>query len=211
MEITKIERMRSRKPRYRLRFDDGDPLIICEDVLASFALATGDTVSQEDIQRIVDAHEIATAKQSAYVYISYRPRSRREIVDYLLRKKYSKRWAEHTAAEFVRLGLVDDEAFAAMVIRDAVKRGRTGPSGIRNKLLQKGVHRDIIQSLLDEYFGEHLQERKAFELLERRVLRTRRSLEKLLPAQRRARLFQYLAQRGFSSQAARHALTRIEV
>jgi regulatory protein len=111
----------------------------------------------------------------------------------------------------IRLGFVDDASFAAMVIRDALRRGSTGPHGIRKKLAEKGVNKELIQQLTDEYFVGELQKEIAVTLLRKRIARTERSLKKLLPAQRKARLYQYLAQRGFDSDVVSYALKQIEV
>jgi len=211
MVITKIERLRSHQARYRIRFDDRDPILLSEDLLVKFSLAQGDEITEETYSAVSEAEQSASAKQAAYRYISYRPRSAAETRMYLLRKGFSGEQADRTILSMTRLGLIDDESFAAMVTRDAVSRGNTGPLGIRKKLGQKGIRKEIIQRLLGEYFTDELQRERAVELLKKRIRRTERSLKKLQPAQRRARLFQFLAQRGFSGDAARHALKQIEV
>jgi len=211
MVITRIERMRTRQPRYRIRFDEGEQLVLSEDLLIRFGLASGDTMTHAQLQEIRDASERDAAKQSAYHFLSFRPRSEHEITQYLVRKGFSKDRSAETTQEFRRLGLVNDETFAAMVVRDAVARGRSGPAAVRRKLLEKRVPREIADRLISEYFTDDVLTIRAIDLLTKRIERTRTRLKALDPAKRRARLYQYLCQRGFSSQTAIQALNSMDV
>lgn len=211
MTIARIERLRSRLPRYRVRCDNGESVILSEDLLIRFGLAAGDELTEGQIQNMRDSSEADDAKQKAYHYISYRPRSEHEISQYLRRKGFSRERAHRTIEDFRSLGLVDDESFAAMIVRDAVARGKSGPAAVRKKLLEKRIARQTIDTLIAEHFTDDLLESKAIALLKKRVERTRARLKGLDPSKRRARLYQYLCQRGFSSQTAKHALNSIEV
>jgi len=211
MIVTRIEKMRSRQPRYRIHSDDGAPIILTEDLLVRFSLARGDELSEERLHEMHAASEQVSAKQHAYRFISYRARSEHEIATYLRRKGFSAERATATVEEFRHLGLVDDAHFAGMIVRDAITRGRSGPAAVRRKLLEKGISRQIIDDLVAEHFSDEVLKSTAIGLLIKRVERTRARLDKLDPPKRRARLYQYLCQRGFSSQTATHALNSIEV
>ncbi len=211
MIITRVERLRSRQARYRITFDDGEPLLLTEDQLVRFGLATGDEIPAGRLDEMREATERDAAKQTAYMYISYRPRSEQEIRQHLRKKGFTAERARQTVADFVRLNLVDDTTFAAMVVRDAVARGRTGPAAVRRKLMQKGIARDVIDGLLREHLPDDTIQRQANELLRKRIAQTGARLKALDPVRRRARLYQYLCQRGFSGHVAARALKSIEV
>ncbi len=210
MVVTKIERLRSRAPRYRVRCDDGETIVLSEDLLVRLGLAAGDEISPQDFRQIRDAGEADDARQRAYQYISYRPRSEHEIIQYLRRKGFPDGRAEATVQDLRRLGLLDDAQYAAMVVRDAISRGRSGPAAVRKKLLEKRVARDIIDRLIGEHFTDEYLARQAAEILRKRMERAGRSRRKTDPVKQKARLYQYLCQRGFSPNTALQAIKEVE-
>lgn len=93
-------------------------------------------------------------------YVSIRPRSRKEIVTYIQEKLYSKKNTseeiEHTLSRIIAiledLNLVDDENFARSFIEwRLISSNPKGFRIIKNELSIKGVDRDLVESLLEEY------------------------------------------------------------
>ena len=105
-----------------------------------------------------DREELLKALNYAYFYLKFRPRSKKELQDYLNKK--AKRWkwtaelVDRAINELVELELIDDMKFIEWFVeqRSAVK-----PKGtflLKRKLSQFGVPKDTV----DEYFEEHAQD-----------------------------------------------------
>lgn len=139
--------------------------------------------SESDYQNLVD---------SAFRLISFRPRSEKEIADFLQKK--NSRLAETVLARMRELGYVDDVKFAQWWIE--VRQGRK-PKGMQliiHELLSKGVAREIVEQVLSSEIGN--QEELAKKALDRKI-RT---------VQDKKKLMDYLLRRGFDARTARHAI-----
>ncbi len=108
-----------------------------------------------------DRENLLKALNYAYFYLRFRPRSKKELTDYLVKKakrwKWSEELIEKAIGELVELELIDDMKFIEWFVeqRSAVK-----PKGIfvlKRKLAQFGVPKDMI----DEYFAENAQDEVA--------------------------------------------------
>ena len=94
-------------------------------------------MKSEEYQRLID---------SAFRYLSFRPRSEKEIADYLQKKNPDI--VDAVITRLRELGYVDDVKFAQWWIR--VRQGRK-PKGMQliiYELLSKGVTRDVIEQVL---------------------------------------------------------------
>lgn len=146
------------------------------------------------VAKPLDCHERALRLLSA------RARSRRELETRLLRAGFEP---EEVRDEMIRLesvGLLDDEAFARQVTEHELGNRRSGRRAVVSRLLAKGVARDQIDRVLDEFDGEP-DDARALELARARSGR----LGSIPPEQALQRLFAFLARRGFDPDVARRA------
>jgi regulatory protein len=94
-----------------------------------------------------------------------------------------------------RLGLVDDQAFAAAFSRDRIRLRPRGVSRLEAELLQKGVSREDAEAGIRAAFED--EELTELELLEATARRRWRRLAAADPSTARQRLFGHLARSGF--------------
>ncbi len=136
-------------------------------------------------------------------FLSFRPRSQKEITDFLNRKKVS----EITNGEILRrlkeLNFVNDEEFARWWIE---QRNEFSPRGVRLlkiELEQKGISKDLIVKLLDGYMVKETEFEAAKKLVEKRLER----YHNLPLEEKRQKLTAFLARRGFDWETIKN-LTR---
>jgi len=140
--------------------------------------------------------------RSVYRFISFRPRSEREIKEFLQKKLTKWKVAGSTSVTKViermrELGYVDDYKFALWWV---TQRNTFRPKGnrvISQELLRKGITRDTIdQALIDagKDGGEKENARKA--VAKKLVL-----WAKLPRIEQKKKVYTFLAQRGFSRDA----------
>ncbi|MBI2641036.1 regulatory protein RecX [Candidatus Roizmanbacteria bacterium] len=156
-------------------------------------------MSKEDLQILLNY---------AYFYLKFRPRTKKELRDYLY-KKIEKRYlsrdvADQAIKELEEKGLISDKAFVEWF----VEQRRTGkPKGkfvIKSELLRHGVSKDLI----DTYLEEHpLQE----EELALKVLQSRwHRFKELSKKERFEKAAAFLVRRGFPFDIIRKTIEKVE-
>ncbi len=202
MIITKIIPHKKHKNRYAVYVDDASAFEVSDEVILRFGLRSGDTLDEQQVEQILTAEAQYRAQALAINYISYRPRSTKEVINHLTKKGFARELAKKVAAQLQKKNLINDSEFANMFVRDRVKRKPTGAAMLRQQLLAKGVAPNIIERALKSTITDEDQQYAAEELAAKRLRLAHTSLEKLEPAKRKRRIFEYLLRHGFSSDIA---------
>lgn len=142
-----------------------------------------------------DPHDVA--RQIVLRQLTMAPRSRAQLEDKLRRRGCAPEVARAVLDRMQEVGLVDDEAYAGMVVRSQrVGRG-LARRALQAELRKKGVADDIAADALQEVSDD--DERDEARRLVEKKLRTMQSL----PAQTQARrLAGMLARKGYSGELA---------
>jgi regulatory protein len=180
---------------------DGDPVCrVSDDLRLRLHLAVGEEISGSRVREIVLECELADTQETALRYLSYRPRTRKEVLRHLRSKGFGAH-AVTVVGRCEQLGYIDDEAYALAFARERIRLRPRGRPRVVSELLARGVDRDTAEraavSALEE---EGVTE---YELL--RIVARRRALalERLEPAAARRRLTGFLRRRGFEAAAVR--------
>lgn len=104
-------------------------------------------IDEEDFEDLKQEIENRRAWLSAVDLLSVRSHSEKELV-LKLRRRYSQNAAELAAEKAVRLGLLDDEAFAEMYARELIERKKYGFSRVKNELRLKGISSEITERVV---------------------------------------------------------------
>jgi regulatory protein len=146
----------------------------------------------------LDVHERALR------LLAVRPRSRRELERRLAHAGFEQEEVEPELARLEAVGLIDDEDFARRLAEHELAVRRSGARAVRQRLLEKGVDREIVERTLTVVPAETEFER-ALELARRQAAR----IPRYLPPQKTfGRLMGMLTRRGYSSSVAREAVAR---
>lgn len=111
-------------------------------------LSIGKNLTPSDIVRLQTEDAFEKAKQSAYRYLGYRPRSAKEIERSLIRKGFDENIVARVMDRLLELELVDDQTFAQYWIEQRETFKPRGHRALRHELYQKGVDRGIVDSVL---------------------------------------------------------------
>ena len=207
--ITKIEGQKKHPSRKSIFIDGEFAFGISDGVLLAFGLRTGEELSEGDIEKIQRAENIETAKQKVMHFLSIRPRSTKEIRDYLARKEYSADIADSIVAKLESLKMLNDESFARMVARDSLLKKPMGERMLRQVLFKKGVPKSIIDSVIAEFFTPSSELAMAVVAAERQQVRAKRSSKAIDEPRAKKKLLDYLIRRGFSFDTALSATQQI--
>ncbi|OGH09021.1 MAG: hypothetical protein A2152_01375 [Candidatus Levybacteria bacterium RBG_16_35_6] len=139
-------------------------------------------------------------------FLSFRPRSEKEIVDYLKKKKVSEEASKKIIKKLLEYKFLDEIEFAKMWI---VERTTIKPRSwrvIKHELKEKGISNEIIDSIIhDSEFIIHSDFQIAYALAEKRAKRYK-NLEKRDFFEKIGR---YLASKGFSYDTIKEVINKI--
>ena len=186
---------------------DGSPVLELSDwTIGKFGLRRGDDLDEQAVEQIKTIEAETQAKNIAINYLSYRPRSSKEVVTHLAKKGFSRHCAEEVVRNLKSLKMIDDIEFANAFIRDRLKRKPTGPILLRQQLLIKGIPSAAIDSAISELISPQSQQAAALQAARRKIQLTRNSTMKLEAGKKEKRLLDFLLRRGFSYEIAMKAI-----
>ncbi len=144
----------------------------------------------------------------AYFYLKFRPRTVKEMRDYLYKKIEKRHWSrddvEKAIKGLVELGMLNDIEFIRLFVEQRNSAKPKSKFVLKRELLRHGVSRELI----DEYFTGHPQneEELAFKALERHWPR----FKNLSPRARFQKAAAYLMRRGFGFDIFKKIIDRLE-
>lgn len=137
--------------------------------------------------------------------LTRRDHSATELARKLKQRQFEKDRIQTTLAKCRRLHYLDDEKFAANYILQLQRRGY-GPRRIRQKLVEKGLERQLITRALEASGIEKKEFAICQAVLEKK-------LKTLIPGPNqkaiKERLYRFLSARGFSPAVIRETLNQI--
>ncbi|WP_029211771.1 RecX family transcriptional regulator [Arsenicicoccus bolidensis] len=170
------KRVRS-KPRRRGR---------AEDPPAEGAAAVDAEPDHEDVARQIVLRQLAMA-----------PRSRAQLETKLRQRDCPEDVITRVLDRMTEVGLVDDEAYAAMLVRSQQATKGLAKRALAHELRKKGIDKDLADAALDEVDPEE-ERRTARELVDKKL----RSMGGLAVEVQTRRLAGMLARKGYGSGVA---------
>lgn len=204
--ITAVRPVERRPGLYTIELDNGDDLRLDESIVADERLAPGDTLTEEDINRLRVAQEERSLFDRAALFLAPRPRSRAETRRRLLRPSPrraspSEAAVERTLDRLEHLGYLDDTAFAAYWAEQRERFSPRSARAVQQELRQHGVDSETAAASADPADDE-----------ERAVTAGRKRLASLSRADFQTfttRMGGFLQRRGFGYGVARAAIRRL--
>jgi len=142
----------------------------------------------------LEEKEAARAKNTAYRYLTYRPRSRAEVEAKLRDKEFDDAVIAAVLADLVRFGYINDGKFAGQWASSRARLRSFGKRRVERELRDKGVDGETVTRTLGEVLPPSVELATAKETAERK-LRTLQSFDR---ETRRRRLAGFLERKGFS-------------
>jgi regulatory protein len=146
--ITAIRVQQRRHDRASVYLDDAYAFGL-QLVLAA-RLHVGDELTPAEIADLKRQDEAERAYEATLRFLSYRPRSRREVEQYLAKRQAPDDQAAEIIARLERSRLVDDEAFARFWVDNRVAFRPRSRWALGHELYAKGVERDAIEAATAE-------------------------------------------------------------
>ncbi len=161
-------------------------------------LRTGDAISARQLAELENAEQQFKARATAYKLLSTRPRTEFEIRKRLIDSDFADDLIAETISQLKQSGLINDEEFAGMFVRDALRRRPYGPRVLRRKMALVGLSNNIIEQTLRTELDNGTEQRKAVEAAHKFMKRCRMTHLDKHDQPGRAKLGAFLVRRGFS-------------
>jgi regulatory protein len=192
--------------RVAIEVDGARFALVLERVAARLALVPGQEVDRAELARRIERAEGETAMELALRFLSHRARTRAEVRRRLERAAFPDDVIERVLQRLVETGLVDDEGFAAVFVRDRLALRPTGVRLLVDELYGRGIARERALPIVRRVMAEEGVTEE--DLLTRAAEKKARALGRLAPATARRRLFDHLARRGFPLDDVRACVDR---
>ena len=125
-------------------------------------IKSGAEITPEQLDELLSESARRKMMNKALDLLSMRDYSRRELSDKLVTKAWEKKeqkdmdlgslkqQASDICDRLEELGLLNEERFARSYVDELLRRKHLSKSGLKTALIQKGVQRDIIETVLEE-------------------------------------------------------------
>lgn len=201
--ITAVERHSRIAGRYLIFIDGLYAFSVYEDVLIKHRLLKGECVDQQKLRQVLEDEEQQKAWSEALKQVGRRPRSEKEIRQYLKRKQYLPPLIDRIVERLKEQRYLDDADFAAQWTEQRIYSQKKGRRLIKQELQHKGVSPAAIQQALSQVPADE-EERLAFELGQKKW-----KLSSGETADKKRKTAGFLMRRGYSGQIVSAVIRRL--
>lgn len=151
-----------RGSRRRLVVLDGEPWReLPSDVVKAARLKTGMQIDVPTLESRVADDEPVCARDRAIRLLAYRERSTGEMETRLAEDGYRTDVIQTVIGDLRRLGLVDDERFARMTVRNMTEIRGLGSTRTLRQLLSKGIDPELARETLEDLLPAEAEQEAA--------------------------------------------------
>lgn len=179
------------KGKRRIRFENGESCIVYYSEIRGLHLEEGASISYEIYEKIFTEIVGKRAKKRAMHLLEQMDRTEQQLREKLQLSEYPARCIDDAIAYVKKFHYLDDERYAETFTR--YKKERMSRQQIKQKLMMKGVARDIITNAIEEEYD--IDERVHI----RSILEKKHFLSESADEGEFRRVYNYLLRRGFRS------------
>lgn len=197
MEITSLVKLS--KGRAKICLENGADFVLYKKEYEHYGIEEGAELTELQYQEIVTEILIPRCKKRALHLLEKQDRSEKNLRDKLAEGGYSSDIIDIAIDYINDYGYIDDARMAASHVRfyqDSRSRQR-----LKQDLIAKGISSEIIEQVLDEEYTADEQ-----ELIEK-LLEKKHYDKENATYEDKAKIYRFLASRGFSSNTINQALS----
>ncbi len=168
-KITNIKKLKN--DRYVIEISHKDtviPHIISENTVIKYNLFTKKEITEKDYKKIIKDNEYEILYLKAINFISYQMRTISEVKKHLLKDTKNETLIAKIIKELKEHKYLNDKNFVKEYVTQKIEFDLVGPKYIKDKLIQKGIHFDLIRDELLVY-NENIQYGKVYQLIQKEI------------------------------------------
>lgn len=191
--ITALEPQKRKKGRVNVFIDGEFRVGLSLEICLKNGLQVGKRVSPERLEKLIKENELDQILAKVYKFLSYRPRTEKEISDYLTKKEAGPLLTDLVIKTLKKQKYLDDREFARWWIEQRTRFRPRGKRVLRAELFKKGISQEIIEEALDLDFSTLSSKELALKAIEKKLP----AYKKLGWQESRRKVGAFLARRGF--------------
>lgn len=204
--ITSISPQKKNGDRFSL-FNDKTFLIgVSSQTMLDFSIQKGTTLTRDLFHKLSRTEEYQAVKDRCYKLLAGRDHGAEELRRKLVKKGFSAEMSEQVVDEFHQKDLLNDHTYARKFSQDKHNLKLWGPKKIKSALYNKGVPKNVIESVLQDLSEEIDQKEVCLELA---LKRRKHFLRETDEYKRKQKIFRYLTGKGYSSDAIKRTIPTI--
>ena len=200
MRITSVKPQKSSN-RFNIFLDGKFALGVGEDLIVDKRLLTGKEINQKELEELIFEVEAEKLMEKIYLLLNLRPRSEKEIRDYLKYVSFKRKIKggdeisdlviDYILQKLKQKELINDLEFARLWVTSRSKK--MGPLVLKSELFKKGISKEIIDQVSSVIYQASSQEITAKILIDKKLKRWK-NLPKLIL---RKKAIEFLLRKGF--------------
>jgi regulatory protein len=208
--VVNLKRKKRTKEWYLIYLNDGREILSYIDFIVKFKVKVGKQLTEEQIKEIKSESEVILAKEIAYRFISYKPRTLKEVSDKLKAKGFQSDLVSKVVEELKNYGFINDLEYARNFVLNRSRSKTLGELALRRELLSKGISSEIVDEVLSE--RENLIDEFEIALdLAQGKLKQIKSLKKRKKGrdEYKRRIYEFLLRRGFKFETINRVMREV--
>jgi len=201
--ITSIK-LQKKKAWVNLFLDGKFAFSLPAEKVVELGLKENQELSAEQIRNLIKENEFALVFDRVLHFLSFRPRSEKEVLDYLRKKGIGEETQKLVINKLKKLEFLNDKQFASWLLE---KRSFDQPRGkhqLKTELLRKGIDKEIVDYLLTQR-----TEKQELTLAQKLIMKKLPRLANLPPEEKRKKLYSFLINRGFEWEIVKEAVDKL--
>ena len=211
MKITALKIQARDKNRVNVFVDGAYKFSLDITQVADLGIATGKDYTEEELTELENESQFGKLYTRSLEYVLTRPRSQREMRDYLYRKTrdtpmktggmkkgVSVELTERVFNRLVEKGYLDDEKFARFWVENRNLRKGISQRKLQSELAAKGIDRAIVDRILGQ--GERSDKEEIMKIIAKKAKRYTDE----------QKLMAYLVRQGFSYDDVKEAIRTVD-
>jgi regulatory protein len=200
--VTSLETQRHDPERVNVYLDGSFGFGASKMLVFARGLHVGQHLNHEIVDELVRDDTVEKAHAAALNFLSYRPRSTRELREYFRRKGSEDEVVEAVIERLQRAGLLNDREFARYWVQNRMAFRPRGTRALRVEMRRKGLEGEVIDEALENVGDE---EEAAYAAGLKKV----RELRDLDEREFFRKMVELLKRRGFPWEVASRAAKRL--
>ena len=140
--------------------------IVTENTMIKHRLLQDRTLSNEEYQSMIKDNEYEMLYLKAIHFLSYQMRTIAEVKTSLKKTTKNNQLIQKVIQELKSNNYLNDAQFVTQYVSEKIEFDLVGPKYIKDRLIKKGVHYDLIEQALQSY-TEDMQFDKIFQIIQK--------------------------------------------
>ncbi|HGJ65931.1 TPA: regulatory protein RecX [bacterium] len=204
-QITDLKTQEKHPSRLSIYLDGRYYCGISEEVALKYKLKKGMEIDENNLKDMIHDDELQKAKKYVYNLLSRRMYSSKEVRNKLTEQGYTDDVIDQAISTIEGFGYIDDKTFAEEWVLSRKHNKPKGKIVLRRELAQKGINKEIIGEVLEEFIDDLDQLDTAVKLAQKKMLSYKND-DKISA---RRKLQSFLVRRGFDFDTIRKVVDKV--